>query len=121
MLNRLRIMPMFALLLGASIMVAASLGCSSGENKSTPPKGAPEGELAEPTVETPEATEAEKPAEGADEMPAEGEKGDAEKADEKEMPAEEQAEKTEEGEKPAAKEPAPEDKPEAKPEEKETP
>lgn len=86
---QLRTVSMLALMLGASVLIVAPLGCSSGENKSTPPKGAPEGELVEPTVETPEATEAEKPGEPAEEMPAEGAK-------------------------PAAKEPAPQEKPEAK-------
>jgi len=109
---QLRTVSMLVLMLVACVLVAAPLGCSSGDNAAAPPKGAPEGDVNEPAVETPEASEAEKPSEPAEEMPA-----DAEQANEKEMPADENAEKAEDAEKPApAKSETPEEKSAAKPE-----
>ena len=119
---QLRTVSMLALVLGAAALVAAPLGCSSGDNNPKPPQGAPQGELTEPSIETPEASDAQKPAEPSEEKASEDEKPAAETAEEKEMPAEEKAEKSDEGEKPAAaKEETPEEKPAAEPEEKEAP
>ena len=110
---QLRTVSMLALVLGAAALVAAPLGCSSGDNNPKPPQGAPQGDLTEPSIETPEASEAQKPAEPSEEKASEDEKPAAETAEEKEMPAE----KSDEGEKPAAaKEETPEEKPAADPE-----